>query len=222
MTNCAGRWAEAWEFQAMWCSSSILKGQHEGANAAASLYESIGQFVSFGVRANVGMILYNLTDGSSGRVTAVDEENMTATLAGGTDNLWDTGDIYRIVTIDARQIAQIEAKLDMTASDITAVVSARGACNCLTASGLELLAKLNCIEAAMFYTCSCSGPTLSPEERAQLREWMGLQLGMIQNGQIDLCGGTGSATPAFGSAQIGYTDFASAEIIQGRMQRGLP
>jgi hypothetical protein len=40
--------------------------------------------------------VWNLTDGSKGRVTANTATTVTVTLSGGTDNDWDTGDTYLI------------------------------------------------------------------------------------------------------------------------------
>lgn len=220
--TCNSRWAEAWEYQAFWCKSSLLMGAHDGANNAGSLHDTIGQFITSGVRAMYGMVLYNLTDGSSGPVTAADEESLTANLTGGTDNDWDTGDEYRIVPISAREIAQINHALNTVAPDVTLIVSSRGQCDCLTASALELLKKFNIIEAASFHNCSCSGPSSTPEERQQWRDWMTAQLGMIARGEIDLCGGTGSLAPAFGVIQQAPNDFAAANIIYNRRRRNLP
>ena len=196
-------------------------GTHDGANNSAFLHDTIGQFIDSGVRAMHGMVLYNLTDGSSGPVTAADDETLTATLTGGTDNDWDTGDTYRIVTITAREIAQINYFLDKVAPDVTMIVSSRGQCNCLTTEGANLLSKFNIIEAASFHNCSCSGPVSTPLEREQWRTWMTAQLGMIARGEIDLCGGTGSLAPAFGIAQQSTTDFAAAQIIYNRRLRSL-
>jgi hypothetical protein len=46
----------------------------------------------------VGMIAYNLTDFSEGVITANTETQISATLSGGTDNDWDTGDLYAVAT----------------------------------------------------------------------------------------------------------------------------
>jgi hypothetical protein len=47
-----------------------------------------------------GNIVYNVTDGSSGTITARDATTVTATLAGGVGNDWDTGDYYYITPSD--------------------------------------------------------------------------------------------------------------------------
>lgn len=222
MANCVGRWAEAWEYQVFWCKSSLITGTHSGGNASGFLSNPNGEFLAVGIRANVGMVLYNLTDLSSGPVTAVDDTQITATLTGGTNNLWDTGDLYRIVPLSAQEIAGINSALDITASDVSAVVASRGACNCAMPSwATDLLKKFNFIEAAMFHSCSCSGPSSTPEERQQWRDWMQVQQGLIMRGEIDLCGGTGSNTPAFGVAQQAVNDFAAVRIITNRRLRGL-
>lgn len=51
---------------------------------------------SFTTNEFVGWTIYNITDGSSGVITANDATTVTATLAGGTDNDWDSGDKYVI------------------------------------------------------------------------------------------------------------------------------
>lgn len=45
----------------------------------------------------IGEKIYNVTDGSSGTITDTTGTTIYATLSGGTDNSWDTGDFYRIV-----------------------------------------------------------------------------------------------------------------------------
>ena len=44
----------------------------------------------------VGLTIFNEADGSSGVITANTETTVTAVLAGGTDNLWDTDDAYYV------------------------------------------------------------------------------------------------------------------------------
>jgi len=68
-------------------------GVHDGADDAAIMTDS-GE--SFTASAMVGMTVYNVTDGSSGLVTANDGTTVTATLAGGTDNNWDTNDVWQV------------------------------------------------------------------------------------------------------------------------------
>lgn len=69
------------------------KGTHDGDNDAATLSDS-GE--SFTTNQFVGMTLYNITDGSSCTVTANNGTTVTCTLAGGTDNNWDTNDVWQV------------------------------------------------------------------------------------------------------------------------------
>lgn len=68
-------------------------GAHDGANNASALTDSNA---SFGTDDLVGLTINNTTDGSSGTITANTPTTITATLGGGTDNDWDTGDSYTI------------------------------------------------------------------------------------------------------------------------------
>ena len=68
-------------------------GTHNGANNVAVLSDSTANFNPDGL---IGMTVTNSTDGSSGTITANTRTTITATLAGGTDNDWDTGDSYSI------------------------------------------------------------------------------------------------------------------------------
>jgi hypothetical protein len=67
---------------------------HTGANNSATLINANGSFT----QQLVGWELYNITDGSSTTITAVssDKTTITGVLAGGTDNDWDTNDVYII------------------------------------------------------------------------------------------------------------------------------
>jgi hypothetical protein len=221
---CVGRYASAEDFVGFFCVESRLSRVHTGANGAAVLTDSMAHFVNKGVLAGEGMIVYNVTDGSQGAVTAVTDVTITATLAGGTGNVWDTGDVYLIVTVDAFERATIEHYLDVTASDLHAALAAQGMCNCtLSAWGLEFLKKLNIIDAASFYSCGCAGPRLTDEVRRQYREWMTVQLDNIRTGKLDLCDNvTGAEFPAFGSIKENVTDFAAAQIIADRLAKGIP
>ena len=69
-----------------------MTGQHTGANNAAALTDAGSRWV----QSLVGWTIYNITDGSSATITAQTETTITATLAGGTDNDWDTNDVYLI------------------------------------------------------------------------------------------------------------------------------
>ena len=70
-------------------------GAHTGANNSATLINAGARWP----QSLVGATVYNITDGSFGDITAIsgDGTTITAALAGGTDDDWDTGDVHRIV-----------------------------------------------------------------------------------------------------------------------------
>jgi len=216
--SCDARYAEAWQFAGFWCLSSVTRGADDSGGAAnVSLQDSSQHFVTdSGIKANVGMVLYNLTADTSGEVTAVTETTMTAT--GVT---WDDGDLYRIVAIDQNEIAQIELYLDIAASDIHAALAASGACDCTLASWAhKYLEKLNIIDAAAYYQCPCAKPNITDDMRQAYLDWASNQLNMLIIGKLDVCqDATGSDFPAIGWAEQSLTDFATAEIILNRRMR---
>lgn len=214
---CTSRYAEAWEFAGFWCTSSVLRGTDDSGGAAnPSLADSTADFADNGVRANVGMILYNTTENTSGPVTAVAVNALTAT--GVT---WSDGDAYLIVAIDGVEIATIEHYLDIAASDIHAALAASGACDCTFASwAAGFLSKLNIIDAAAYYQCPCGQPGMTDEQRAAYLTWMTGQLEAIRDGRLELCdGATGSDFPAIGHAEVSSTPWATAEIIYNATRR---
>lgn len=73
-------------------------GRHDGADASPILWDSSQ---SWTVGALVGSIVENLSDGSSGTITANTTETVTAALSGGTYNNWGIGDRYRLRMADA-------------------------------------------------------------------------------------------------------------------------
>lgn len=219
--TCDGAWASAEDFVSFWCTESRIARVHDGAANVAILTDSMARFRSKGVQAGAGMIVYNLTDGSQATITDATETTLAGTLAGGTDNDWDVGDHYLVVTVDAFERATIEHYLEVTASDVSAALAAQLMCDCtLSAWGAELVKKLNIIDAASFYTCSCAGPKLTESERKAYREWMSEQLTLIRTGKLDLCeGAPGSEYPAFGSVKEAITPFAAAQIISDRIAK---
>jgi len=215
-SGCGGRYTDAWAYAAFWCEGTLLIGAHDGIGATdAALSDADATFKSDGVLINCGMILYNLTAGTSGEVTIVTETTLTAT--GVT---WDALDVYRIVPMTGKQIAKLNHQLDTTASNIHAALGAVGACDCTFASWVpEYLAKLNIIETGIFHRCPCSR-TISAEDSAAWLEWMNEQLRMIREGEIELCAGhTVKSFPAIGWAEQGVTIFNEARIIDNAERR---
>jgi len=72
-----------------------LTGVHSGGNNSATLIVATGAFP----QSLIGAALYNITDGSSTTITAVsgDMTTITGVLSGGTDDDWDTNDVFMIV-----------------------------------------------------------------------------------------------------------------------------
>ncbi|MCK4282864.1 MAG: fibronectin type III domain-containing protein [Candidatus Brocadiae bacterium] len=68
-------------------------GVHAGETGAAALTHAGKAWTP---DALVGFYVYNVTDGSKGEITANTATTVTAALAGGVRNSWDTGDRYSI------------------------------------------------------------------------------------------------------------------------------
>jgi hypothetical protein len=68
-------------------------GDHTGSNGASTLTDSTK---SWDTDELVGKEIFNVTDGSHGTITGNTADTVTATLAGGTDDDWDTDDEYVI------------------------------------------------------------------------------------------------------------------------------
>jgi len=62
--------------------------------SAAIMTDSIAAFATDGTL--IGQTIYNVTDGSSGTITAATATAITATLSGGSNNAWVLGDSYTI------------------------------------------------------------------------------------------------------------------------------
>lgn len=70
-----------------------ITGTHDGGNNESVLTDS-GE--SWTVNEFIGYLIVNTTDGSFGVIVSNTSDTITATLAGGTDDDWDTGDVYYI------------------------------------------------------------------------------------------------------------------------------
>lgn len=78
----------------------IMTGTHSGGDGASVLVDRGKDFRSCGADPSLELLLKNTTDGSEGALSASTESTMTCTLAGGTDNAWDTGDEYELYATD--------------------------------------------------------------------------------------------------------------------------
>jgi len=214
---CSGVYAEAWQSITFWCMQQMIRGLHEGAGPVdVTLVYAAGDFISRGVKPNVGMIIYNTTAGTNGEITAVTANTITAT--GVT---WDTLDAFRLVIADGLELSTVDHSLRVAAADINAALGSVGACDCTFADwvlssgeAIGFLAKLNIIDAATYYNCRCGNPRLDPATRAKWIDWMSAQIEAIRLMKIEVCAGhTGSSFPAMATAQQATTDWTAAQII---------
>lgn len=217
--TCLERYAEAWQYASFFAVAPIQHGLDDSGGAGnAFLTSSQSDFVSAGIRANEGMVLYNLTQSTSGPVTAVTTTTLTAT--GVT---WDNADEFRIVGINGSQIATIENYLEITAGNINAALGSVGACDCTFSTwGAQMLEKLNIIETGAYHftVCGMPGQHLDTEDKRLLLEQVNLQLSFIRSGETDPCeGATGSNYPVATWAEQALTGPNAARIIAGRIAR---
>jgi len=68
-------------------------GTHDGSESASALTDTTKNWTT---DEFVGKKIVNITDGSSGSITANTATTVTATLSGGVENDWDSSDVYRI------------------------------------------------------------------------------------------------------------------------------
>lgn len=219
--GCTGRYAEAADFAGFWCMATVLKGTHTGADGAAILTDAGADFVNQGIKA--GMFLRNATDGSKARITSVTATTISGTLAGGTDNDWDTGDNYEAVLLTYGEATTVEDFLDIAAADIHAALAASGACDCSPAAWAgTYLKKLNVIEAAVIHNCPCGSASnrWTDKMKVEWLRWIQKQLQMLANGELEICAGaTGKDFPALGAAEINYGPFSEQEIVWNEILR---
>lgn len=78
---------------ALFVDDGVYTGTDNTSSSAAFMTDTTA---SFSVNALVGRLIRNVTDGSYGKITANDATTVTATLAGGTTNTWNSGDSYSI------------------------------------------------------------------------------------------------------------------------------
>lgn len=207
-----------WEYAAFWCKASIRTGvDNSGGAGNAYLTDTTADFETLGVVPGVGMTLYNITQDTSGPITAITPDTITATGVS-----WDDGDSYRVVTMTANEETQIQLYLDITAADVYAAIAASGACDCnWTTWGEALVKKLNIIEAAVFHSCPCAEPKLTDDQKTAYMEFVNTQMDKIITGELDICGGTGSDFPSIGWAEQASTEFAAGKIIVNDIERNL-
>lgn len=216
---CLEKYAQAWQYASFFAVAPIQSGVDDSGGAGnAFLTNSQADFVDAGLRANEGMVLYNVTQSTNGPITAVAQTTLTAT--GVT---WDDGDTFRTVAINGSQIATIEMYLGITAGNINATLASVGACDCtLSAWGLQHLEKLNIIETGAYHfaVCGMPGQHLDTNDKRLLLEQVNLHLGHLRSGEVEVCdGATGSTFPVTGWAEQAQGPYSAARIILNRIAR---
>lgn len=73
-------------------------GTHTGSGNASTLTDSAQEWIT---NQLAGLTITNVTDGSSGPITANTDTTVTASLSGGSENDWDTSDVYTIAPFKA-------------------------------------------------------------------------------------------------------------------------
>jgi len=96
-------------------ATKFASGSHTGPDNQATLTDSTQ---SWTVDEHVGKVVRNLTDGSKGTITANTATTITAVLAGGTDNDWDTGDDYDVRHQDYENTIVIINRMEELRPDI--------------------------------------------------------------------------------------------------------
>jgi len=90
-------------------------GSHDAADHATVMTDSVRALGHWVNNELVGATIYNITDGSSGVITANTDHTVTvAALVGGADNTWQAGDTYMVrfdKTAQARSTAAGDCKL---------------------------------------------------------------------------------------------------------------
>ena len=114
---------------------------HDGAGNAAA-FTSTGEVYPASL---IGGKIYNVTDGSSGTITAVggtNQDTITAALAGGTDNDWDVADQAYIVPPDGWVFNEPIVARTSANTAYQVIISNRNADGIITAHQAEVLESL--------------------------------------------------------------------------------
>lgn len=212
---CAGRYAEAYDYAVMFgCETPRVGTDDSGAGPNLFLTDTTVDFLNLLQIPELAAIK-NATTGTYGKVSAVAPTILTTT------NQWSDGDVYQVLALTGREVATIEAYLDIAANDIHMARQANGGCDCtISAAAGEFLRKLNVIDAAIWHQCPCAKPNLSDTDRTAFLQWITNELTNIRQGKVELCEGeTGSEFPYVAWAEQSWTPWAGAQIIINRLLR---
>lgn len=115
----------------------LLSGTHSGSNNASSLTDTTRDFVPYYFELDSDTVK-NTTDGSEGIITAVDTYEIIAALSGGTDDDWDTSDVYQVV--EGGTLANVAKNFTLTLSaqgyHLVTLITTDGSANTSSASVL--------------------------------------------------------------------------------------
>ena len=95
---------------------TTIAGTMTGSDTISTLVDNTK---AWRIDALVGLVVTNVTDGSTGTITANTEQTATAVLTGGTDDSWDTSDSYTIADAGPTDIVQEQNKYSGASPEIT-------------------------------------------------------------------------------------------------------
>ena len=116
----------------------------------------------------------------------------------------------------------VEDFIAMSAANIIVTLQMTGQCDCTFSSWAAMLVEnLNLIGTALLIYGNC-GVGLTDDQRAFWSTWLGDQLKLLRDGELDLCAGaTGPTYPAYGTATRGYTEWQKAQLVLNDLLRNL-
>lgn len=217
---CQARYADAYQYAADMCVESYYSGiDNSGGAGNVALTDTLSADFAriLGMRANVGILLFNLIQNTNGPVTAVTTHTITATGV-----VWDDGDEYAFATITAQQAAHINRILVRSAGMINLALQSASACDCTFSAEAEAaLQHLNIVIAAAFYACNCGkSAVIVGDVRRDYQRWAQEMLTELRDGRLEVCEGeTGSDYPVLGWAERALTPHNVADIIRNRLLR---
>ena len=94
---------------------TLTADTHDGGDGQAALSVSGASFT--GDNVVIGDIVLNTTDGSWGEITALTATTITSVLQGGSNNVWDDGDVAVVPTWTAQDVSNDVIQND--ANDLT-------------------------------------------------------------------------------------------------------
>lgn len=218
---CTGRYAEAFDWMILACvgDTDLIVSTDTGA-AASRLYveDALATFVDGFDHDDIerGMPIRNGTTGVTGSITAI-----TSPTRLETSIPFSLGDRYEIIIVDPRLIPRYEMYLDMAAGYIHNARAAAGACDCaLSSAAVAYLRTLNVQIGLVYHNCPCGNAHISDNRLSAMMRQVHMELEAIRTGQYEVCAGeTGKDFAVLEIANVGWTPWGRAQIINNRIQR---